>query len=430
MLTIKAPRYGLLVGMILGLVGVVSGCGKGPATAAGSPGGGGPPEMIIPVQVKEVTRGTIQETVELVGTVHSVNRVSLSAEIQGVISNLLKREGEAFKQGEILLELDCRDPQLEVEAAQAELTRAEETLKEMVRGTRREIIEQLEAEQTRREAVLREADLDLQRAKGLFDSKVISQSQLDKSQFSWDQAVAAVEEIKARLKEARNGATAEEIAQAKAAVEARKAALEMARRNLEKTTVFAPFEGEVVGRFVDKGTFVGPGTPLLDVMSTSDLEVRFNIPERLIGRLQTGNTIRLMSDAIPMEALELPITAVVSAADEATRNFPARCHLPPESPFKAGMMVRITAVVGEKQNVLTIPQDALVRSDGDQFVYTVRDNQAAMVPVKVGLVSDRILEITGEIKEGDLVVVVGNEVLFPGVKVQVAQSGPPSGGAP
>lgn len=397
-------------------------------------GGAGGHEFVAPVEVIPLERNDIIESVELVGTVRGHNRVTISSELQGVVSDVVKREGEAFKKGEVLLNLDETDFKLNYDMAAADLEMSEQNLKDLVRGTRKEVIEQLRASLKRQEAALKNADLELKRAQELFKDDVNSQAALDQAHAVNDQAAASVMEAKARLEEAENGATAEEIASAKAVVQVKKASLAMARRNLEKTSVTALFNGVVVSRFVEKGAYVGPGTPLFDIVSTDALDIFFDIPEKLVDRMKVGSPVRIISDSFPEMAIDLDIKAIIPAADEASRNFPARCYIENDPRLKPGMLVRVTAQVDSRENVLTVSQDALMNDKGQYSIYVVRDGQAAIVPVQTGLTSVEAVEISGEVKEGEPVIVVGNEIVFPGAKVRIidpnAPMGPPPGMGP
>lgn len=418
----QVPRK-ILTMAILGSFAVIlllAGCGKS-QDATGAPGG--PPEFVAPVQVQPIERSSMTETVELIGTVRSRYRVELSCEIEGVVKQVLKREGDPFNEGDLLVQIGEEDYEIEVDAARAELEKAKETLKELLRGPRQEIIDRLEAELKSQQAAVKDAELELERKEGLFDSDVVSQAELDRARFARDREEATLKAIQAQLSEARNGATAEEIARSRAEVAARESALQKAVRDLEKTRIKAPFTGRVVKLSVEKGAYVQPGTVLLEIVSTEELDIYFNIPERLIARIDVGDSVRVRSEVLSEEEVTVNIDAIVPAADEASRNFPARCEILGDPRFKPGMLVRLDIVVGQKDNVLTASQDAVMNNNGMSFVYVVKDGQAEMVPVKIGLRSTEKYEIQGNLEEGDQVIVVGNEIVFPGARVQVTTPG-------
>lgn len=421
----KSYRNWAVRAVVVSLPAILLGaCGGQP----GASGSGGPPESVIPVEVKPVVRVDIEETVELIGTVRSRNRAQLASEIQGTILKYERLDGESFQAGDVLVRLDDRDFTIRVDAAKADLLRAEQQLKELTRGTRKEIVDQYRAAAEQQKARLQDAELNLERTRTLFEKAVRSQSQMDEARYACDQVAAALAEARARLEQAVNGPTDEEIAAAKAMVAARQADLAQAQRNLEKARVVAPFDGSVVQRLGAEGAYVGPGTPLLDVLALGEMDVYFDAPENLAGRMQEGSPVHILCDALPGLSLTLSIAAVIPAAEERSRNIPVRCVLPPGSGLKPGMMVRGRMAIGRREGILAVPQDALVNINGGYSVYAAREGTAQPVAVKVGLRTESIAEVSGELTEGDLVVVLGNEMLSPGAKIAIAgQAGGPGG---
>lgn len=426
----KVQRYGrngTVAGAILAIPLLILGACGGPS---GQGGPGGPPEQVIPVEVQPVVRTNIEEAVELIGTVRSRNRVQLASEIPGTVLKYERLDGETFQMGDVLVRLDDRDFAIRVDAAKADLAQAEQQLKELTRGTRKEIVDQYRAAVEQQKARLKDSELNLERTQTLFEKAVRTQSQLDEARYARDQAAAALAEAEARLQQAINGPTAEEIAAAKAAVAARQADLAQAQRNLEKTHIVAPFDGSVIQRLSADGAYVGPGTPLLDVLALGEMDIYFDAPENLAGRMEAGRSVHILCDALPDLSLTLPIAAIMPAAEEQSRNIPVRCVLQPGTALKPGMMVRGRMVIGRREAVLAVPQDALVNSNGGFSVYVAREGTAQPVTVKVGLRTESLVEVNGELAEGDLVVVLGNEVLSPGAKIAVAGQASGPGGQP
>ena len=416
-----------LSGMGFVWVSLLSGCGN-----SGNPGSAGPgiSDIVIPVEIARVVRQDIAETTELSGTVRSRHRVEIASEIQGIVLENTRLDGDSFQKGDLLVELDRRDFQIGLQIAEARLAQSEENLKELLIGTRPEIIEQYRAAVEKQNASLKDAELNFQRTKTLFEKSVRTQSQMEEAQYAKDEAAALLAEAQARLEQAINGPTAEEIAAAKASVTAQKAEVRQAQRQLEKTRILAPFDGIVAKRLVEKGAYVNPGTRLLDLVSTGEMDIYFDVPERLIGNLKVGSSLQILSDTYPDLYLELPVVAIMPAADERSRNIPVRCTLPSESPLKPGMLVRIIMEIGRRENVLVIPQDAVQQEKGSSIVYLAKNDTAQVVSIKTGLQTANLIEISGQIQEGDSVIILGNEIVFPGVKIQISGQGKPPEEAP
>ncbi len=165
------------------------------------------------------------------GMVLPKTKINISAEVSGKISYVAKNfiNGARFQKGDILLKIDATDYELAITRAKAN------------------VAAQL-------------ANLDLQQAK----------SDLAKSDWKKYGKKGKPNALNLNLPQ---------VASAKAALAGAKADLQLAMRNLEKTTVVAPFSGVILAKMVDLGQFVNPSTPLLTVASTEIAEVRFSLSD-------------------------------------------------------------------------------------------------------------------------------------------------------
>jgi multidrug efflux pump subunit AcrA (membrane-fusion protein) len=115
---------------------------------------------------------------------------------------------------------------------------------------------------------------------------------------------------------------------------------------------------------------------------------------------------------------------VVSIIPQATesRTFPVVVEVPnPDAVIKSGAFARVTLTVGEQQNVLLVPKDAIVTQGPRQIVYAVHEGKASPVPVQRTTFHDGFAVVTGQLEPGQQVVIRGNERLRPGQPVQAAE---------
>jgi HlyD family secretion protein len=167
------------------------------------------------------------------------------------------------------------------------------------------------------------------------------------------------------------------------------------------------------------------------VAAIDPVEITVAVPETYIVSLRAGMSATVMLDAATAKAYPATISRIVPQADVRSRCFPVKIELPnPRGDdgheLKAGMLAQVTLAVGHPQPALLVPKDALVLGGRMPLVYVVEDdpNGRAMVravPVQLGVADRGDIQVTGDLKAGQKVVVRGNERLRPGMQVMVVE---------
>jgi membrane fusion protein (multidrug efflux system) len=195
---------------------------------------------------------------------------------------------------------------------------------------------------------------------------------------------ARVREAEARVLQARREAarrtelyekdfvSAGEVERSGAAREEAEAALSVAREDLEDRTIQAPFAGVTGRRLVSPGALLQPGTAITRLTLVETLDLRFDVPERRIGRVLLGQTVKAASPAYPGETFTGEVTFVGTELEQATRTLPVEATLPnPGGRLKPGMFMSVDLIVG-KRDALTVPEAAVVSRGPTQYVYRLR----------------------------------------------------------
>lgn len=237
-----------------------------------------------------------------------------------------------------------------------------------------------EAELASLEAALRLSEQELERQQRLFGQQSISRAELDQRQSQADQARAQVQAQRARI---------------------------------EQKRLHAPFDGIAGIRQVNPGQFVSPGTPLVSLQALDPIHVEFSVSERLLSRLDVGNTVKLRVDAWPEESFQGAINAIEPRIRESTRTVMVQAKLDnPQEMLRPGMFARVELSLGDVDDVLVVPQTAIRFSPYGNSVFVLKRNGDDALSVEQRFVR------TGETR-GDLIAI--NE----GVELgeQVASSG-------
>lgn len=197
------------------------------------------------------------------------------------------------------------------------------------------------------------------------------------------------------------------------------AAVALAKAQLEKTAILAPFDGLIGLRNVSVGDYVSPGTDLVPIESIDPLQVDFRIPEQYLGQIQPGLDLTLSFDALPGVVRKGRVGAISPQVDVGGRSILLRANVPNEdSTLRPGMFARVQLQFSDDKGLI-VPEAAIVSSGDQQYVYKLGDDKVQRVAIQVGQRGDGQVEVSGSLAEGDSVVVAGLQKISDGVAVRV-----------
>jgi membrane fusion protein (multidrug efflux system) len=226
----------------------------------------------------------------LTGEIVSPVRSDLVPRTGGRVGRVLVDEGQRVRKGQRLLELETDYLKLDVERAEAELARAA--------------------------AAAEDAHRDFERKTGLLAKGSVSQAVFERSKAGSDQAEAA-----------------------RAAA---RAGLDLARRRLADAVLVSPVDGVVAARRTDVGERLGEASVAFVIEQTAPLKLRFRVPERYIGRVKPGQTVKASVDAYAGETFEGTVSVVGGSVEPETRTFLVEAELPNrDGRLQPGLFARV-----------------------------------------------------------------------------------------
>jgi membrane fusion protein (multidrug efflux system) len=362
----RAPackRCGLLrLAVVLAVWLHVAAATPKPAAAADQP-----PALVAVAQVFEKE---VAPTTALVGNVLFDQSAGISPEISGLIAGHHMIEGAAVRRGDVLVRLNTdfviKDMQmLDQQIAQIDLR-------------------------------LENARKNLHRLETLYRQDAATEKNYDDLSFQVKELLTEKEHLR----------------------------LSLAKKKLEldKSLIRAPYNGLILRRYKSQGEWVSPGQPVCDLAASDDVVVRVALPEGLIPLVTVGQSLTL-SITSAAEPLQGKIKAVVPSVDVKSKTFDIKVGID----YTPGLFHHMSALVnvptGPVRKLVMIKRDALVRFQGQEFVYTVQEGRARMLPIQVSAVDGEYLGVdTPQIAAGMLVVIDGNERLRPDQPVTVVDN--------
>lgn len=188
----------------------------------------------------------------------------------------------------------------------------------------------------------------------------------------------------------------------------------------EKAPVESPLDG-ILGRiYVDIGTYVTPQTPVALVSKVDKVEIYVDIPEKYLPKLKVGQEAAVSVDAYPGEVFAGKITEISALVDTMTRAAPIQITVDNQDhKLGSGMFAKMRMVIEEHKGALGVLREALVGREPDTYVYVVEGGKAYLRKVRTGIRQGTYYEILEGLKEGDVVVIMGQHKLRDGSPVSV-----------
>ncbi|WP_158261031.1 MULTISPECIES: efflux RND transporter periplasmic adaptor subunit [Pirellulaceae] len=341
------------------------------------------------VRAVPVTMQTVEPHHRFTGSLKAVARGAVAALEDGRVLEVTVREGATVKKDDVIARIDSR----RLEAQKGEL--------EAALGTAEALIVQREAE-------LRQANLDMERSASLIRNNAISKQQHERSETELTIAQAKLDTDRRRLDEIRRQ-------------------LDLIQVRLDDTEVRAPYDGQVIMRHTEPGEWIKAGEPFVTLVSTGQVEAWLEIPERYAA------TVSQYAQKVAVHIVGTDRKFVSASAKRVhevhprTRTFQYVLTLDAQDAILApGMSVEAWLPTGPAEPSLTVPKDAIIRSTGMAYVFkavTAEGQTTAVrtsVTVKFETGSLAVVE-SQQLAAGDLVVIEGNERLFPGTPIAVSE---------
>lgn len=350
------------------------------------------PEEAVVVNVIKAEHVTMLDERVYSGTTQAWSSFDIDPEVSAKLVSLKFDIGDKIKKGDLIAQLDDSNYNQAVRQAEAEL-------------------EVAKAKDVEVKAMLKLRKSQYDRLKLLHDRNATSDSEFENAESAMKVQEAALIQSEANIQNC----------------EARLAA---AKVKLDDTKIFAEWNSgsdirHVGDRYVDEGSLVSPGKPILKIIEIDRIKARIPIIERDFRFLQVGQQAEVTTDAYPGVKFAGTVEMISNELAESTRTVVAILSIPNlDFRLRPGMFVRVRIVLSEHRDTQTIPPNAILTRNDQRgvFILDSADQTAEFVPVKTGLEDRTRVEILSpKFNDNDLIVTVGNHMLETGKKAEVSQ---------
>ena len=217
-------------------------------------------------------------------------------------------------------------------------------------------------------------------------------------------------ETRAKLKQAESGGRTEDVEISKATVAETKGQIDQFEHQIEQTYIKAPDDGLIAKRDAHIGAITSVGTPLFSIIRLNRLELRAQVSDIDLAKFKPGQIVKVAVNEDDDGKILGHVSLVSPQVDQASRLGIVRISLPANAGLKPGMFVRGQVDMGHR-DALTVPSTSVITRNGESFVFTLADNRAVAVPVKVGVRTDKFAEILTGLKPSQVVIDAGARFL-------------------
>ncbi|MCW8311818.1 efflux RND transporter periplasmic adaptor subunit [Sphingobacterium thalpophilum] len=373
---------------------------------------------VTKVAVDVVKEMEVDELVSASGKIQPEIEVKLSSEVSGEVVELTIKEGDFVKKGQVL----CR---IKPDILQSGYDRSVAAL-----NSQRANLAAAQQQLKQQEENFKNIEATFKRNQELFQKRVISAAEMDKSSSEYYSTLAAIQAQRETVRSTRYG------------IEQSQASVKEAQDNLNRTTIYAPTDGIISLLSIEQGervvgTAQMAGTEIMRIANMSSMEVNVDVNENDINNVRVGNQAEIEVDAfqdrkfkgvvteIASSSKNIATTTAATSSTDQVTNFNVKVRISPESyqdlmkeniasPFKPGLSATVQIFTKHDKGMVVPIQSVTVRSDDkdsttvnkkiQEFVFVLKGDTVKQTLVKTGIQDDKNIIVLSGLKKGDEVV--------------------------
>ena len=384
---------------MVGCLLLATGCTRQPAVQAKQDSGP------IAVKAVSVVARDVRRVVQSIGTLYPYDETIVSAEIDGRVIDVKADLGDQVAKGQLLVHISDEEQRYLLAQNEAQLRMATERLG--LKSETERVKDVRETSDVRRaQADLTDAEQRYKRLQSLVDQGIGSRAELDAGQgrfkamqAAYDQSVNSVRNLVQEIERSRSS-------------------LDLQKKKLRDTTVYAPYAGRVKERQVTPGQFVRANTPLFTIVKTDPIRLRIEIPERMAPWIKGGQMAEITLEAFENRKFQGKIWRISPTVDQSKRTFIVEALIDnPNGDLKPGSYARASLPTNKSERITLVPTRAVAYVFGANKTYVVKNGIVEAREVKLGDRFEQNVEILEGLEPGEMIAVTQLNRLDTGSKV-------------
>ncbi|QDT90030.1 efflux RND transporter periplasmic adaptor subunit [Gimesia algae] len=351
---------------------------------------------VLNVQTLEVAEENWPRIIRSQGSLYPDEEATLGIKVEGRVFKVHVDLGDVVQPGDPLVTVYQDDFKLRVKQAEAQLSQARSAV-----GLKPgDLVENLVPEKSppakEQQAEWDEAKANLERARVLFNKKVMGQAE-------YDQIVSLERVAAARYDSALNG-----VREKMANITVQQSHLDLAQEDLNNTVLTASYTAVVQKRLVAPGSYIKMGDPLLVLVRIDQLRYRGSVPERLSTQLKVGQPVELKIESLPLK--QSKVTRISPFLDQMSRALLFESVVDnSQRALRAGLFAEGQIIVDPDQKAIVVPMSAVVQFAGTEKVWKVEGGKVKMQEVLLGEQRGEYIRILEGLQPGDRILLNARE---------------------
>lgn len=370
----------------------------------------------IPVEVREATYTNLANISTMSGNVYADKDVMILPTMPGKVKSINVKDGDLVKKGDVLFSLDTKDIQKQIDQAKIGFDLAQvnynmsQDQADLTQGS-------LERTKSLTDSVLANARENLENTKILYEAGAISKSQLDQAQVGLDQQES---QMQAQLDQAEMGASDKISELSSIQLKQAELAYNQSKSALDNSVITSPINGIVSGNILQVGTLASNAQASMNIVDMDRVYVKIQVVDALVNKLSQGLKVNIIIPAISPEPIEALIDSINPIPDPRTHLYSIKIYMEnKDGKIKPGMFTNVEIPLEIRNDVLSVPSQAIIIRDEKNLVYIVEDGKSMEREIELGLDTGREVEVLKGLNENDIVIIKGQNYVKDGEAVKV-----------
>lgn len=382
---------------------------------------------IVEVEVYEVKAQNLQDKIDELARADVEGKISVVSQGGGIVKEDFVEVGDQVTKGQLLATLDDELIAVQREALQAQVDQAKAQYQARVEEQQVEAKAVGSAQVEQAKIAWEEASRSLEQMKELAAGEAITEEQLKAIEGEVKLAKAAYDLAKAQARVLEKGVNSGERKALLAQIGVAEAALKASDLQLERMKLTSPIQGVILEKTANVGAVIPPGSPFAVIGNLEKVNLWADFLAEEVVKIKVGQKVEVSGElfekgkvfSAEIERVNPQAITKVSSLGLEQERVPVKIRLTEEIPLlRPNFQVEVNVIVAEKKGVLAVPNNALFRITGEDYVFVNKEGVAQLQKVELGIKGKELTEVTKGISSGDLVILNPSNDLEEGTRIK------------
>lgn len=369
------------------------------------------------VKVAPVAKKSIGEPLEQVADISASVQMNIVTKVNGDVLEILKKRGDRVEKGDVLFRIDPTDLEIQKEKAQLSIASTQEQMSkarlDLVDGK-----QELKDGITKMESALKDAEKGYNKLRNDYDLGLVPKIQLEQAETQLNGLRLDLEGMNRKLQNLENSNS---LSQLEYGLKTADVSLRELDRGLSNTEVKATVSGVLTDLPVEIGMTLSPGIPAATVQQLDPVKIKAELTEEAAALVRGKQELSFYVPGT-VDKAKATVSYLADVIGAQTKSYSLELTVPnPDFKLKPGSKAQILLTEEQDQVVVTVPTLSVVREGGDTYVFVINGNAAEKRKVELGRLHETYQEVLSGVKEGDQLVISGQNQLKDKEAVQVVK---------